>query len=825
MRLRPLKTRWRDMADKKLRFDIGANSDEAQKALRLLQTAFDETVGTLKKKQGDIALFKAAQQDAAKLETEIKKLAKAGGDTTALNAALAAQRASLAKQAVALRQAGINTAALSTEQARLRFQVDQATRSFRSQSGAISSAQNITAMRNMGTAAAGTARQLALVAAGLLLPAGGLLAMVKTAVDAADSLNDLRQQTGLTVPTLNGLSFAAGQSGTDLGALAKGVGQFAKFVGAAEQPTSEQAKLLAALGVSAREPEAALMQIADLFAALPDGLEKTNLAMRLFGKSGADLIPLLNGGSAALREMMETGQALNPVTAEMAEKADELNDSLGRLKASGKGLGTRVAADIVPGLTQITQAMEGAAQEGGLLNALWVGLGGIGAALFTDDLLTSTQKLAKAQELLATARRKGFADDHKWVTELRAQIAAMEERTAAEEKSKQSAEESTKAAERRNEVQKQQSAQLIKIKEFEVDQVTAALDAQVKAYRAAQSAIEKTEKDRIALAEKNRQRLADLLAPDSQALDLKAQDDATRFGNQAQARSNLNNLLAQSQNALAAGDFEKAIELGEKAAALISELKEAGAQATSVLAAQLRDIASIQDQALAGRGEGEKAKADEAKAVLDKIKAELETLKSIPIGVDLPMAEAALLEANKRMQALLDANPLTQAVLVGGASGQDRLPAKADGGLLRGPGTGTSDSILMYGSNGEFMMRAAAVRKLGLARLNYMNRTGSIPGFANGGLIEAARRLADGRRMAIAAAAARNSLPRFAAGGLIADSVGSLPRPASSGSGATSILNLTLPGVGTFETRADAAVADSLERALRTAALKHGRRA
>ena len=42
--------------------------------------------------------------------------------------------------------------------------------------------------------------------------------------------------------------------------------------------------------------------------------------------------------------------------------------------------------------------------------------------------------------------------------------------------------------------------------------------------------------------------------------------------------------------------------------------------------------------------------------------------------------------------------------------------------------------------------------------------------------------------------------------------------------GATSILNLTLPGVGTFETRADAAVADSLERALRSAALKHGRR-
>lgn len=808
----------------KLSFDIEANSDGAQKALSLLQTAFDETVGTLKKQQGDIALFKAAQQDAARLEVQIKKLAKAGGDTTALQSALEAQRASLAKQATALRQAGINTAALSTEQARLRLQVDQTTRAFRSQSGAISAAQNITAMRNMGTAAAGTARQLALVAAGLLLPAGGLLAMVKTSIDAADSLNDLRQQTGLTVPTLNGLAFAAGQSGTDLGALAKGVGQFAKLVGAAEQPTSEQARLLSALGVSAMEPEAALMQIADLFAGLPDGLEKSNLAMRLFGKAGADLIPLLNGGSAGLREMMETGQALNPVTAEMAEKADELNDSLGRLKASGKGLGTNMAAEIVPGLTEISKAMEESAKEGDLWNTLWVGLGGIGAALFTDDLLTSTQKLAKAQDLLATARRKGFAEDHKWVLDLKAQIAAMEARTAAEDKSKQSAEETTKAAERRNEAQRQQSAQLIKIKDFETEQVTAALDAQVKAYRAANSAIEKTEKDRIALADKNRQRLADLLAPDTQALDLKAEDDTTRTFNQAQARSSLNNMLAQAKNALAAGEFEKAIELGEKSAALIAELKEAGAQATSVLAAQLRDIASIQDQALAGRGEGEKAKADEARAVLDAIQKELDTLKAIPIGIDLPKAEAALLDANKRMQALLDARPLTQAVMVGGASGQDKLPAKATGGAIRGPGTGTSDSILMYGSNGEYMLRAAAVKKIGIARLNHMNRTGSIPGFAAGGFIEAARRVADGRRTAIASAAARHSLPRFAAGGLIANSVGSLPRPSASGGGASTVLNLTLPGVGTFETRADAAVADSLQRALQLSALKHGRR-
>jgi hypothetical protein len=59
------------------------------------------------------------------------------------------------------------------------------------------------------------------------------------------------------------------------------------------------------------------------------------------------------------------------------------------------------------------------------------------------------------------------------------------------------------------------------------------------------------------------------------------------------------------------------------------------------------------------------------------------------------------------------------------------------GGQVRGPGSGTSDSILARLSNGEFVLKAAAVRALGVDRLNYMNRTGQIPRFATGGLVGA----------------------------------------------------------------------------------------
>ena len=60
----------------------------------------------------------------------------------------------------------------------------------------------------------------------------------------------------------------------------------------------------------------------------------------------------------------------------------------------------------------------------------------------------------------------------------------------------------------------------------------------------------------------------------------------------------------------------------------------------------------------------------------------------------------------------------------------------ATGGHITGKGTGTSDEIPIWASNGEFMMKASAVSKLGLANLNYMNATGELPGkFADGGVI------------------------------------------------------------------------------------------
>lgn len=75
-------------------------------------------------------------------------------------------------------------------------------------------------------------------------------------------------------------------------------------------------------------------------------------------------------------------------------------------------------------------------------------------------------------------------------------------------------------------------------------------------------------------------------------------------------------------------------------------------------------------------------------------------------------------------------------------------PGFARGGFVSGPGTGTSDSIPAYLSNGEFVMKAAAVKNLGLGFLNGLNNIGrsgvrtkskgGVRAFADGGMVTSA---------------------------------------------------------------------------------------
>lgn len=87
-------------------------------------------------------------------------------------------------------------------------------------------------------------------------------------------------------------------------------------------------------------------------------------------------------------------------------------------------------------------------------------------------------------------------------------------------------------------------------------------------------------------------------------------------------------------------------------------------------------------------------------------------------------------------QASLAATKIVLGVGEGGKTiAQQRAAKAAGGGLITGPGTGTSDSIPTMLSNGEFVIRSAAVDRIGLQTLEAIN-AGRVPEFANGGSVD-----------------------------------------------------------------------------------------
>ena len=209
------------------------------------------------------------------------------------------------------------------------------------------------------------------LAAGLLggLSVAGLVSVANRAIDAADAMNDLSQRVGIAVKDLAKYELAASQSGTTMESLAKGIKGLAGNL-------MEHGDALKKAGITATTADGAMKQLAEVFANMPDGMEKTTLAVKLFGKSGMDLIPMLNMGADGLEKAAEKSAKYAAQMAIMAPMADAYNDNMAEIAMSSKVVGMSIVNDMLPSMVSITGAMAMAAKESGILKAAWVGLGG-----------------------------------------------------------------------------------------------------------------------------------------------------------------------------------------------------------------------------------------------------------------------------------------------------------------------------------------------------------------------------------------------------------------------------------------------------------------
>lgn len=180
--------------------------------------------------------------------------------------------------------------------------------------------------------------------------AAALAAGVKHVIDLGDEMHDLSQKVGISVQDLGTWRLAAEQSGASLESVAKGVKGLSQYM-------VQNSDKLREAGITATDANGALIQLADLFKALPDGVEKTALAVQLFGKSGMDMIPMLNLGSQGLDEARKKAEAYSKKLAELAPQADKFNDVLRELKLQSELTALSFTTRLIDPLTSVAEAM------------------------------------------------------------------------------------------------------------------------------------------------------------------------------------------------------------------------------------------------------------------------------------------------------------------------------------------------------------------------------------------------------------------------------------------------------------------------------------
>ena len=209
---------------------------------------------------------------------------------------------------------------------------------------------------------------------GSLLPGLGLiagafsgLAIITESIEyvnhLAEEINKLSQKTGIGSEGLTQLKFAASMADVEFGTVSSSLNKMARTMEEAAKGTGTASVAYRALGVvvtnadgSLRASDAVLGDLAEKFAALKDGPGKAAIAMQIFGRAGAEMIPLLNKGKEGLAELGAEARRLGVVMSEDAKHAaNQYNDALKTLHAAFDGIKMTIGNALIPAITLLTK--------------------------------------------------------------------------------------------------------------------------------------------------------------------------------------------------------------------------------------------------------------------------------------------------------------------------------------------------------------------------------------------------------------------------------------------------------------------------------------
>ena len=214
---------------------------------------------------------------------------------------------------------------------------------------------------------------------------GAIMKFVDSTIASTAALKDMGEKAGTSASQLSTLMTASKLSGTSMDTVTEGLIKLSKGLAGSEDMTGNAGRALKALGINARDaagnlrdPAEVMKEMAAKLGEFKDGAGKTAIAIDAFGKSGAQLLPML-------KEMYELGDQEVKVTDEQARAADDYEKGLKKLAATKQMMIKTVVMAAIPVMNDFVQALVDSSKQ-------------------TDSMRNSVKDLAKDGTIKEWAR-------------------------------------------------------------------------------------------------------------------------------------------------------------------------------------------------------------------------------------------------------------------------------------------------------------------------------------------------------------------------------------------------------------------------------------
>ncbi len=191
--------------------------------------------------------------------------------------------------------------------------------------------------------------------------AAGAMVAVDRLIKQAGNFQDLAEKTGANAQALASFAVAAGTTETAMDLIAKASVKLSVGLSKVDDESKGAGAALAAIGIPLKEfksldPGQQMEVLAQKLSEFEDGAGKTAIAVALFGKAGADLLPFL-------KEMGEGVGRVNILTAQQIKLADEYADRQARARTELNLYAQALATEAIPALTAVTDATKDLIKE------------------------------------------------------------------------------------------------------------------------------------------------------------------------------------------------------------------------------------------------------------------------------------------------------------------------------------------------------------------------------------------------------------------------------------------------------------------------------